>query len=227
MGDGRAASTTTRRRVLAGLGATGLGATGLGAAALGVDGARSALADGGGFDPDRDDGVTDGFRQTRVRYVLPRNRRFHPRRLLVAYDGGAVAARLPRYADAFLDNRVQLSGVPLVGDLFKGGRANAFVRPERQVGVVRRDDDTLVADLRGRALSRRLIRRLLASDAMLLTRPPLEREAVSMRLPVAFSAVAQPAPDALSGPVIGGVYDADDAMLLSPPLETFFGRSLF
>lgn len=219
-----AAADVERRRFLRQVALAGL-AVGLATAS----GASTAWADRRGGDPDRDDSVTDGFDQERVRFLLPRNRRFNPRRLLVLHDFGASIAALPRYASAQLDNKLPLGGAPLIGGLFKGGRANRFLRPELQIGVVRRDDDILVADIRARDLSRRAVSRLLARDALLLTKPPLENEAVSMRLRIAFSAVdpGTVSDAAASGPVIGGVYAAEEAMLLSPPRDEFFGPSLF
>jgi hypothetical protein len=72
---------------------------------------------------------------------------FRPRALIVRGPSGAFAAELPSGArSAVSENRVDLSGVPLVGPLFRETLDVASVREGALVGPVYRVGDTLVVD---------------------------------------------------------------------------------
>lgn len=185
-----------------------------GAASLGVD-ARAEL-DERNLEP----------RDMRVRVLLPEGGRFHPRAIVVLHDGGSRIGALPRMARALPDSRLDLSGVRLVGPLFRDRPFHTFLRPENRVGALGRVGDKLVVDLRGAPLGARDVRRLLNRPTTLLTKPSRENKPFSITLNVAYN-VAPASVSAASGAVIGHVYLADDQLLLSPPYETFYGHRLF
>ncbi len=71
---------------------------------------------------------------------------FRPRAIIVTGASSAIAAKLPRAADAQSEDRVDLHGAPLVGPLFRGTLDVATVRQGALVGPVYRVGDTLVVD---------------------------------------------------------------------------------
>lgn len=81
-----------------------------------------------------------------LRFRDERGGAFRPRSLVVTGAGGAVAARLPGAADAYSENRVDLSGAPVIGQLFRGTLDVATVRQGALVGPVYRVGNALVVD---------------------------------------------------------------------------------
>src|SRR5690606_9670923 len=69
-----------------------------------------------------------------------------PRAVIVSGVGGALSARLPEAATVRDENRVDLSGTPVLGPLFRGTLDVARARQGELVGPVYRVGDTLVID---------------------------------------------------------------------------------
>lgn len=81
-----------------------------------------------------------------LRFRDERGGAFRPRALIVTGAGGAMAAKLPGAADARSENRVDLSGSPLLGPLFRETLDVASAREGALVGPVYRVGDALVVD---------------------------------------------------------------------------------
>ncbi len=80
---------------------------------------------------------------------------FRPRQLVVVTPSGAVSARLPATApDTRSENRLDLSGTPIIGGLFRNRLApNDASREGIPLGPITRFGDTLVVDARGTTVS--------------------------------------------------------------------------
>lgn len=73
---------------------------------------------------------------------------FRPHAVVVMGAGAATAARLPEAADAAPEDRMDLSGVPVLGPLFRPTLDVASAREGTPVGPVYRVGDRLVIDVR-------------------------------------------------------------------------------
>lgn len=199
---------TTRRAAL--LGALGL----LGAATVAQGQTR--------FDEDEGRGSIrrDGRRRERFRMQLPGGTRAAPRSLLIETDAGAAAARLPRVAEIREEDRLPIAGAAgPFGPLFAPQPAPSYVRARNLLGAAELRGETLVLRLRGAPVDLRSARRV-----QILTRPPRGRGLVSYSLTLDLVA-ADPAPS--GGLDAGGVYWADDRLLVSPPHDALFGARLW
>ena len=105
----------------------------------------AALPAAAGDERDSFLGERPGFDEP-LRFRAENGGAFRPRAVIVTGAGGALAARLPRAADALSENRVDLSGAPVLGPLFRGTLDVASVREGALVGPVYRVADTLVVD---------------------------------------------------------------------------------
>lgn len=85
-----------------------------------------------------------------LRFQSEKGGAFRPRALVVQTANGAQVARLPAVSnDARPEDRVDLSGAPLIGALFQGRLAPADARRGDAVGPVVRVGDTLVVQATG------------------------------------------------------------------------------
>ena len=151
---------------------------------------------------------------------------FRPRALIVSGPSGALAAELPSGArSAVSENRVDLSGTPLVGPLFRETLDVASVREAPLVGPVYRVGDTLVVDATQAAAGdpAALARRHVALSTNL---PRIG--AVSYRLgPLVWSATGDAEP---AGTPIGSAHLVDGVLVLAsqggepawPSIEAMF-----
>lgn len=105
--------------------------------------AAPILPAGAGDERDSWLGERTGFDEP-LRFRAENGGAFRPRAVIVAGAGGAVAAKLPHAADVRSENRVDLSGTPLLGGLFPRTLDVASVREGAYVGPVFRVGDTLV-----------------------------------------------------------------------------------
>lgn len=204
----------TRRRALSVIGGGALAAAALGSRAD----ARSARND------DRDD-FQSGRVDVALRVLTPRGRRARAETLLVAHEGGAAAADLPRFARAEPDDRLPIGGSGLIGSVFRDLPYHTFLERENLIGRLVLAGDVLVADLRGFGVQADTARVLLRRPVALLSKPPLDNRPIAFTLQLGFRDAAPPAGGA--GVEVGGVYAARGALLLSPPYESFYGARLF
>lgn len=105
----------------------------------------AALPAAAGDERDSFLGERPGFDEP-LRFRAENGGAFRPEAVIVTGAGGALAAKLPRAADALSENRVDLSGAPVLGPLFRGTLDVASVREGALVGPVYRVGDTLVVD---------------------------------------------------------------------------------
>jgi hypothetical protein len=151
---------------------------------------------------------------------------FRPRALIVLGASGAFAAELPSGArSAVPENRVDLSGAPLVGPLFRETLDVASVREWPLVGPVYRAGDTLVVDA-GDAPAGQLAD-IARRHVVLSTNLP-RIGAVSYRLGrLAWTPAGTPAP---AGAAIGSAHLVGGALVLAsqggepawPSIEAMF-----
>ena len=179
----------------------------------------SASEERGSFLDDR-----PGFDEP-LRFRDERGGAFRPRTLLMNGPGGAVAAKLPGAATAYSEDRVDLSGAPVVGPLFRGTLDVASVREGPLVGLIYRVGDSLVVDAGSAPID------LTSRPVAIATNLP-RYGAVSYGLgPLAWRAATAPAP---AGPAIGSAHIVGGALVLAstggepafPSVEALF-NSLF
>ncbi len=135
---------------------------------------------------------------------------FRPRQLVVVTPSGTVAARLPSTApDARSEERLDLSGTPLIGNLFRRRLApHDAAREGTPVGPVTRFGDTLVVNAGQTAISPGSLRIVLTAN--------FPRDgAVSFRLgQLRFNPAEAPAG---TGRDAGSAYLLDGTMVLAGP----------
>lgn len=146
---------------------------------------------------------------------------FRPRAVVVTGTGQAMSARLPGAADIRSEDRVDLSGTPVLGPLFRETLDVGSVRRGALVGPVYRAGDTLVIDA-GAALAGLPDRRVAIA-----TNLP-RYGAVSYQLGrLKWSPAAAPLP---AGEPIGSAHLIGNTLVLAsqggepawPSLEAFF-----
>ena len=148
--------------------------------------------------------------------------RFAPERVVVLTLEGALSGPAPDYVTVIDRDRLDVSRVPLFGELFGGEPATAAIAPANELGPLWRAGDTLVIDLsKAPVIARDLLRRPPAAISSWLGAPLVVVEAPLRLAPAGPSQ----APD---GAVrIGSVYLQGDKvngrLVLSPPPETLFG----
>lgn len=201
-------------------------AAGLFALLIGVGGERASADIGFSEGAEQGGGPELEGRAAPFAVRTPAGARFQPERVVVLTLSATLSAPVPENGVAAGGDRLDLSHVPLFGELFGRQPATAVVEPERRVGVLFRDGDALVVDLRNAPVD---------ADALLARPMALISTGLGARL-VVVEARLDPEPARTApldravvpdGVVIGGAYlqggARDGRLVLSPPRDTLFG----
>jgi hypothetical protein len=157
------------------------------------------------------------------------SRHFPPSLLMVMSVDGVVESPLPRWAEAEGASKLDLSGVPLIGSLFGARPAMAEMTEEQWVGPLLRRGDALIAQI-----DRPTPTGWISQPITLISRAPMTREIIAIRLEPAFEKVIlsrsigeDPEPAAPGvGHRVGDVYLAQRGLVLAPPRDWLTGFGL-
>lgn len=157
----------------------------------------------------------DGTETIRVSFPDPDGGRRLVSTIVVLTDAGAFAAAAPRYAEADIENRINVRG--FIGDA--GGLERAFdrsllayVSEDRFIGPVYFRDGALIVDLRGVGGVDDVVER---GGVAILTRAPAPYRLVGLRLELSFAPARLG--DGALGPRFGDAYVAPGGLVLAPP----------
>lgn len=134
---------------------------------------------------------------------------FHPDRLVLLAGGVARVAVLPQTAPARSEDRVDLSGTPILGALFEERIAPGDAARGVHLGRLTRQGDTLVLDLG--PLEASALARVMAAPLVLTGELP-RVGAVSFQLPPPDWAQGRAAP---GGEAVGAGYYLDGRLVLA------------
>ena len=177
---------------------------------------------------DDEDGIFFDRSEIRLRVLTPEGVFFPEQLALTGPQSAAFAGAPARQAQVVDQDRLNLSGVPVVGGVFGPRALLSFLHNGRRVGRLHRRGAALVVSI-DPSLPPDVVARYASGPILLATEPPSKNIPVVVVVDVDLRRVDGGAGAHAGdlGPPIGFAYDADGALLLGPPRERFYAYRLF